>query len=169
MGHEIDVFKATDADAATLAETIRHKDKLEMIQWTANGPEFACVESLRQSDVCFAAYTKDGELLGIFGAKVDNVLEATAIIWGLSTEAANRHKIAYVANSKKVLDMIFRALPDVQEFHNWVSNDYPEAQNWVEWMGGGFSIKGTRRGFGNSIFREFYILNPYYKEDNTCA
>jgi len=158
------IFKATDVDVLIVSETIRHEDKLEMLQWTANGPEHAVADSVRQSDVAFAIYADDDEVLCVCGAKVDNVIEETGVIWCLSSEAANRHKIAYVKASKIVLDRIMKEMPNVREFHNWVSNDYPAAQRWVEWMGGTFSINGNRPGFGGSVFREFYIENPYYKE-----
>jgi len=163
--HDVKIYKATDVDALMVAETMRKEDRMEMLQWTANGPEFAVADSVRQSDVAYAVYAEDDEILCVCGAKMANVMEATGVLWSLSTEAANRHKIAFVKGSKAVLDRIMREMPHVAEFRNWVSEDYPAARRWLEWMGAGFSIKGVRTGFGGSTFREFYIENPYYKED----
>lgn len=163
--HGIAIYDATDADAELVARDIRFKDKLEMLQWAANEPRFAVAHSVRHSDVAFACYAEDGAIMGVCGAKRDNLIERTAVIWSLTTNAVNTHKIAFVKASKAMLERIMKAMPDVEEFHNWVTNDYPEAQSWIEWLGAGFSMHGNRRGYGDSTFREFYIINPYYKED----
>ena len=166
MAHEIGIYKTTDVDESILIEDIRREDHLEMVQWTAQGPEFAVRESVRQSEVCYSVYAEDSQLLCICGAKTDNVIEASAVLWSLSTNAVNSNRIAFVKGTRKVLDRIMREMPNTAYFHNWVSNDYPAAQRWLEWMGAGWSVKGIRRGYGNSVFREFFIENPYYKEGN---
>ena len=160
------IYRATDADIEALATNMRAADRKEMLQWTGQDALWAVRLSVRQSDSCYVGYADDGQLLCAFGAKRDNLIERTAIIWELSTEAVNTHKIAFLRNSRECFDRLCRDLSDVEEFHNWVSAEYTGAVRWIEWLGGALSIDFRKKGLCGGDFRFFYIENPHYKEDN---
>lgn len=157
------IEQAKVSDVIELANNMRAADRKEMLEWTAQTPYWAVEQSFDQSDVVFVGRAPDGTLLSMFGARRDNLIEETAIIWSLSTEAVNSNKIHFVRSSKAGFEAIARAMPDVEQFHNWVSLDYKGAVRWIEMLGAGMSVHPPRRGICGGRFGEFFIMNPYYR------
>ena len=164
IGHHAKVYRATDADVAMLAQNMRAEDRREMIQWTGQDALWAAQISVRGSDVAYAGYAEDGALLCIFGAKRDNLMEHTAILWELSTEAVKTHKLTFLKNSKWIFERICREMSDVEQFHNYVSLEYRGAVKWIEYLGGSLGVN-RRRGLCGGEFAEFWIFNEFYNRD----
>lgn len=151
------------SDVIELANNMRAADRKELLEWTAQTPYWAAEQSFNQSDIVFAGRSPDGTLLSMFGARRDNLIEETAIIWSLSTEAVDHNRLHFVRNSKRGFEAIAKAMPDVEQFHNWVSLDYQGAVRWIEWLGAGLSVRPPIRGICGGRFGEFFIMNPYYE------
>jgi len=164
--HPVTLFKATEADVALIAERMRPADRKEMLQWTGQDALWAVRNSLRESDTAYVAYAHNRPPLCIFGAKRDNVLEKTAIIWQLSTDAVDSNRLAFISGTRYAFERICKDLEDVEEFHNFVSLEYVGAIRWIEWIGGYLAMHGRRPGICGGVFNEFYIPNPLYKEEN---
>lgn len=155
----------TAEDIEFVVEHMREADRRELKRWTGCDSRWGLENSVKQSEVCFSGVFADGKVACIFGATRINLLEDNAVIWSLSTDEVDSHRLAFAAGSKAGVDLIFRSLPDVGEFSNWVDLDYKEAVKWLEWLGGDFSVNSVRPGRCGGRFGEFYILNPYYKRE----
>lgn len=154
---------AKTSDVIELANNMRAADRREMVELTAQTPYWAAERSFSSSDVAFSARSPAGELLTMFGAIRDNLLEETAIIWSLSTEAVDRNRLYFVRNTKAGFEMLAKSMPDVAQFHNHVSLDYAGAVRWIEMIGGGISVRPPVGGICGGRFAEFWIMNPYYE------
>jgi hypothetical protein len=157
-----------EADIKFLVEHMREGDRRELKRWLGTDIEWAVRHSVAMSDVCHAGFFADGSLACIFGATRLNIMEADAILWELSTTEVDRHKVEFVRAAREGLNMVFRAMPDVAEFGNWVDLDYTGAVRWIERLGGDFALNQTRPGPFGGKFANFYIMNPYFnynKED----
>lgn len=163
--HKVSLYRATEADVALVAERMRPADRREMLQWTGQDAVWAVRNSLRESDTAYVAYVGNGLPLCMFGAKRDNVLEKTAVIWQLSTDAVDSHRIAFLSWTRHAFERICRDLPDVEEFHNFVSLEYVGAIRWIEWIGGQLAVGGSRPGICGGRFGEFFIPNHLHKEN----
>lgn len=159
------VFRELEpGDVRRFAEDMREADRRELKRWSGNTPEWELVNAVNQSDVLFVGCLRDGTLLSMFGGKAANVIDETGVIWELSTNAVNRHKLEFAKGSRIGFDMVCRALPHVGEFHNFVDAEYESAIRWIEWLGGSMSIEGGFVGRCGGTFRRFIISNPYHRE-----
>lgn len=147
-----------------LKREMRQADRREVSRFTLLSPEEALDKSIESSDIVLAGIFNDCTLAGIFGAGRNNLLEHTAILWFLGTDAVKRHPIAFYKASKKIVDMLCKAMPDVEEFYNWVDTEHVESYRWIERLGGTFGLNDYIRGPGGGVFRRFYLENPYFKE-----
>lgn len=147
-----------------LKREMREADRREVTRFTLLTPEEALEHSIAASDIALAATFSDGTLAGIFGVRRDNILERTAQLWFLGTDAVKRHPIAFYKASKQIVDMISKSMSDIEEFYNWVDTDHKESYRWIERLGGDFGLNDFVRGPGGGIFRRFYMINPYFKE-----
>ena len=155
----------TPEDIIFVARNMREADRRELKRWTGCNEKWGLVNSIRQSEVCYTGLFEDGKIGCIFGATRFNLMEDDAILWALSTNEVDKHKMEFALGSKAGLDKIFRELPDVGEFRNWMDLDYAAAVRWIEWLGASFSIRGRILGRWGSQFGEFIVLNPYYKKE----
>lgn len=165
------IVPAKISDVIELANAMRAADRKELIELTAQTPYWAAEQSFSRSDVAFSARSPAGELLTMFGARRDNLIEETAVIWSLSTEAVDRNRIHFVRNTKTGFEMLARSMPDVEQFHNFVSLDYRGAVRWIELIGGSISVRPPLSGVCGGRFAEFWIINPFYngRGKTTCA
>lgn len=157
------------SDVVELANNMRANDRKEILEWTAQTPYWAAERSFVRSDIVFSGRAPDGTLLTMFGAARDNLIEETAIIWSLSTEAVRHNRLHFVRNSKSGFEAIAKAMPDVEQFHNFVSLDYTGAIRWIEMLGAGLSSHEPVHGICGGRFAEFWIMNPYYKGGKTIC
>lgn len=153
---------AEPGDAEILARDMRVEDRRELRRWTGQTPRYEVEEAVRLSDVCFTGCLADGRILSMFGGKSDNVVDATGVIWELSTDLVNEHRLAFARASKQALDMIMRELPGVEQFFNYVDLEYEAAVRWIEWMGGSFGVERFRGAYGG-VFSKFTMFNPHYE------
>lgn len=155
----------TAEDIEFVAAHMREADRRELKRWTGCDERWGLINSIKQSEVCFSGVFADGKVACIFGSTRINLMEATAVIWSLSTDEVDRHRLAFYAGSKAGVDLICRSLPDVAEFSNFVDLDYVEAVRWIERLGGDFALNAICEGRCGGKFGEFYILNPYHKRE----
>ena len=154
-----------EAVLADMGRTMRYGDRREMKQWTGNGPEYESRAAVKESEVAFVGFDDDGQVMSIFGGKHQNLMTAEGVIWELSSERVNQHKLLFAKQSRIGMDLVMRVLHDVQEFQNFVSEEYESAVKWIEWLGGTMSIPKKYKGRCGGVFRLFYIENPYYTEE----
>lgn len=155
----------TDEDVAFVAENMREADRRELKRWTAQEPGYELKHSIDCSQVCYAGVFEDGKVACIFGACRANLLERTATIWSLSSTEVDRHPIEFYLGSKAGIDRIFREMPDVEMFANFVDLEYESAVKWLEMLGFGKSLGSERFGIRGGVFGQLFCFNPYFKED----
>jgi len=158
-----------EAVLADMGRTMRYADRREMKQWTGNGPEYEIRAAVAESEVAFVGFGDGGEVLSIFGGRRENLIESEGVIWELSSERVERRKLLFAKASKVGMDLVMRSMPDMQEFHNYVSEEYASAVRWIEWLGGTMSVPKKFAGRCGGVFRYFYMLNPHYEEESPCA
>lgn len=158
-----------EAVLVDMGRTMRYADRREMKQWTGNGPEYEIRAAVAESEVAFVGVGDGGEVLSIFGGRRENLIESEGVIWELSSERVDSRKILFAKASKIGMDLVMRSLPDMQEFHNYVSEEYESSVRWIEWLGGTLSIPKKFAGRCGGVFRYFYMLNPHYEEESPCA
>lgn len=156
--------KPTEADIAYLIAHMRENDRRELKRWTGVDVAWNVRNSITQSTICYSGVFEDGRLACIFGATRKNLMEEDAVLWMLSTDAVDSHRVEFALGSKAGLDKICREMPDVAEFGNFVDMEYGAACRWIEWFGASFSLQGKCSGVSGGVFRPFYYLNPYYKQ-----
>ncbi len=154
----------TEADMDALAAGMRLADRREVRRWTGQDLAFEVRHSVETSDVCHAAFFGDGALACLFGACRANALEGEAVIWALTTEAVDRHRMEFWAGSKAGLDLLFREMPDVSAFSNYVDAEYAASLNWLWRLGATPALAPRRRGFRGGEFVPFYFINPHCSE-----
>ena len=154
----------TEEDIAFVAANMREADRRELKRWTAQEPGYELKHSIDCSQVCYAGVFEDGKVACIFGACRANLLENSATIWSLSTTEVDRHPVEFYLGSKAGMDRIFREMPDVEVFANFVDLDYGSAVKWLERLGFGQSFD-RRRGIRGGVFAQLFCFNPYFKED----
>lgn len=154
----------TEADIAYVAEHMREPDRREVKRMSGYDAGEVLRVSVAASKVCYAGILRDGSVSCVFGASNVNLCDGTAILWMLSSDAADRRPYEFAVGSLAGVDLVCRELPDVAEFGNFVDVEYGKSMNWVEWIGGQFTREGMTGRCGGK-FRFFILSNPYYKED----
>lgn len=157
--------KPTEADIEFLVEHMREADRREIKRMSAQNIEWSVRHSVECSDACYTGVLEDGSIACIFGAMRGSLVDGSAVLWELSTDAVDRHPVEFAVGSKAGLDLLCREMDDVGEFGNWVDLDYRAAIRWIEWFGGSFASRELRPGLGGSKFGFFYFPNPHHKED----
>ena len=153
-------------DVEAFAANMRQEDRKELKRWSGNTPEYELQNAVDLSEVLWVGCLKDGTVLSMFGGKHANTLDETGVIWDLSTNGVNDHKLIFAKASKVGFDLVCKSLPDIGEFFNYVDTEYESAVKWIEWLGGTLSIDGAFRGRCGGLFRQFIIFNPYYKPED---
>ena len=154
-----------EAVLAEMGRTMRYGDRREMKQWTGNGPAYEIRAAVTESEFTFVGFDDDGTVMSIFGGRHENLLTDEGIIWELSSERVNSRKLLFAKQSKIGMDLVMRALHDVEEFSNYVSEEYASAVRWIEWLGGNVSHIKKFTGRCGGLFLQFTIENPYYTRE----
>lgn len=79
--------------------------------------------------------------LALFGARPDSLTADAATVWMLATVDADAMPLQFGRWSRRCLDMVFRAFPDVSAFHNWVPERSERTVAWLRWMGAWLSVR----------------------------
>lgn len=157
----LSVAPSAPGDADELARDMRREDRVELRRWTGQTPLYEVREAFRLSDVCFTARLPGGRILSMFGGKVDNYVDATGVVWELSSSLADEHPVAFARASKTCLSLVERALPDAETLFNYVDVAYARAVRWIGWLGASFGAERFGGPYGGR-FARFTIVNPYY-------
>lgn len=109
---------------------LRAADEMEC---RAGGMEgtMAVRRSVAGSDRAFAHYA-EGELLCLWGYRVENWLSGAVMMWLLTTPEVDNHRLRFARESKALLVALLREFSTVQCF---VHNDHLVAVRWLEWLG----------------------------------
>ena len=97
------IRKANASDIMKLAENMREADKQEVEALTGLDPLAALSLGLFHSDVCWAGYGDDGEIVGIWGI-TPVVPNAVGSVWLLSTDAIKGYGRELIRDGSKWLD-----------------------------------------------------------------
>lgn len=155
----------TEEDIKFVEEHMRRADRRELKRWTAQEPGYELRKSVRLSEVCLSGVMPDGRVAVIFGACRANLMDRTAVLWSLSTDAADASPVEFCKGTREGVDLVMRSMPEVEEFRNFVDLEYAAAVRWIEWFGGSFSVAEPKRlGVRGGVFGMFFIINPYFKE-----
>lgn len=161
-----EIFKSVERnDIAALAANMASSDRREVVEWTLLTPLQGLEMSVRGAEVAFAAYSPKGEILAIFGASRQNLMDDNAIIWALCSSSVAHNKLFFLKHTREGFERIAKAMPEVELFTNHVSLNHPGAVRWIEYIGGSLSITPPIKGVGGGAFKEFGIMNPYYQEE----
>lgn len=151
-------------DAEAFAGEMREADRRELRRWGGNSPLYELRRAVELSDALWVGCLADGTMLSMFGGKEDNPVEGTGVVWELSAVGADRHRTLFARRSREGMLMVFRALPRVERFYNYVDCEYEAAVRWIEWLGGRVSDGGGFRGMCGGLFKRFEFANPFYRE-----
>lgn len=94
-------------------------------------PELAVRRFVAGASASFAHYI-DGDLVCLWGYRWQDYTHKEAVMWLLSTEGADKHKLAFGRASKHFLKILQVELWSITIL---VHNQYAEAIKWLEWLG----------------------------------
>lgn len=157
--------KEAEAVLVEMGKTMRYDDRREMKQWTGNNAAYEIRAAVSESEFTFVGFDDDGTVMSIFGGRHENLLTDEGIIWELSSERVNSRKFLFAKQSRIGMDLIMRVLHDVEEFSNYVSEEYTSAVRWIEWLGGTVSYHKKFTGRCGGRFLQFTLENPYYTRE----
>lgn len=78
--------------------------------------------------------------LALFGARPDSLTADTAAIWMLATREADARPLEFARLSRRCLDMVFKAFPDVSDFYNFVPERAERTVAWLRWLDAWLSV-----------------------------
>jgi hypothetical protein len=110
--------------------TLRKDDAMECLA-AGLSPEMAVRRSVAGANAAYAHYI-DGDLVCLWGYRWEDYRSRKAIMWLLSTEAADRHRQAFGRASRHMLDVLQVELWTITIL---VHNKYETAIKWLEWLG----------------------------------
>lgn len=87
------------------------------------------------------AVTDGTRPLALFGARPDSLTADAATVWMLATVDADAMPLRFGRWSRRCLDMVFRAFPDVSAFHNYVPERSERTVAWLRWLGAWLSVQ----------------------------
>lgn len=122
---------ANRIDAGSIPEfTLRKKDVLEC---AAAGftPEAAVKEFVSRANAAYAHYI-DGDLVCLWGYRWEEYSTKSAVMWLLSCEGADKHKLAYGRATKHLLGLLQEQLATIKIL---VHVKYAKAIVWLKWLG----------------------------------
>lgn len=109
---EIEFVKPTPAHALLLAANMRQADVEECVACGYDGAVSAVLASIKFSTECWVC-TVDGEVMGIFGVIVDNLLMRRASLWLLTSTLVDRKPKTFVRYARIALASIRRSWPSL--------------------------------------------------------
>ncbi len=78
--------------------------------------------------------------LALFGARPDSLTGTSAVIWMLATRAADGRPLVFARVSRRCLDMVFKAFPDISDFYNFVPERAERTVAWLRWLDAWLSV-----------------------------
>ncbi|OQC18633.1 MAG: hypothetical protein BWX69_03278 [Planctomycetes bacterium ADurb.Bin069] len=78
--------------------------------------------------------------LALFGARPDSLTADTAAIWMLATREADARPLEFARVSRRCLDMVFKAFPDISDFYNFVPERAERTVAWLRWLDAWLSV-----------------------------
>jgi len=78
--------------------------------------------------------------LALFGARPDSLTADTAAIWMLATREADARPLEFARLSRRCLDMVFKAFPDISDFYNFVPERAERTVAWLRWLDAWLSV-----------------------------
>lgn len=114
----------------TLVDDMRPADAAEC---RAGGfsPDVMLDLSIQRSDASYDVYS-GRERLAVWGWKCLSFVSSSAVVWCLSFEAADRHKVFFARESRRLLAQI---LTRFRYVHCEVSVEHKAAIRWLIWLG----------------------------------
>lgn len=109
---------------------LRNNDALECLA-AGLDPVQAVRRFVAGASAAYAHYI-DGDLVCLWGYRWEDYRSRKAVMWLLSTEGANQHKMAYGRATKHLLDILQQELWTITIL---VHNEYAESIKWLEWLG----------------------------------
>lgn len=109
---------------------LRDNDAMECIA-AGLSPEMAVRRFVAGASAAYAHYI-DGDLVCLWGYRWENYSHREAVVWLLSVEGADRHKLAFGRATKQLLKVLQVQLWVITII---VHNQYAEAIKWLEWLG----------------------------------
>ena len=109
---------------------LRKNDELECLA-AGLSPDIAVRRFVAGANAAYAHYI-DGDLVCLWGYRWEDYATKTAVMWLLSTEGADVHKIAYGRATKHLIKILQLELKIIKIV---VHNQYNEAIFWLKWLG----------------------------------
>lgn len=128
--HGINLSLATQEEIDYVEDNFREGDRRE--HEVAGGRS----TRLDEFEVCYTVRAKNRDIMGYFGVMVmpnESFMSRRRALCFMSCENTNRHKLAFVADSKPALRAVVQNLPPwVDTFRSWPLESYPASIRWQE-------------------------------------
>lgn len=131
----VSVVRADPTHIPHLADTMRPGDAAEVLA-QGKTPTEALMESLERSTYAWTALA-DGLPIAMWGVTVEDILAPCAVVWCLTGDGVNRHKVTFLRYSRAFVEYLRATYHDAW---NIVDSRYEGAIRWVKWLG--FSVCG---------------------------
>ena len=155
MTERIDIRPASESDVSDLMSNLRTEDADEIaMSGSFADPAQAIAASVATSSIVMAARMR-GELLCLFGAR--RMPSGSALLWELGTYRIRRHPRAFLRASIDGLHAAMNALPDVDDFYNYLPDAYATYRAWLERYLGAVFAPDAHPSVTGTAFREFHI------------
>ena len=129
MTHQI--VPASLEHALQLAPRLRKGDLAEIKAASGLEPEDALVLSLAMAPKSWA-WLYRGRVMAIFGVGPHPYKAGVGIPWLLGTKAAERHKMFFLRNSRRIIDEMLDEFPVME---NYVDARNTTSIQWLHWCG----------------------------------
>lgn len=126
---------ATEAHALALAPHLRAGDVAEIRATAGVSPEVGLLGSLRGTLAAggeASALLIGGEVAALWGVRPLTDLRQVGVVWLLTGELVERHRLLFASLSRFVLRKLLREYPVLC---NWIDARYTRALRWAEWTG----------------------------------
>jgi hypothetical protein len=130
---------ATLEDALYVGERLRAADAAEVLLFGFDGVQG--VKCSLNASLIAECMLIDGEPVAMCGLGMEQLMSATGYPWLLSTEAVERHRIAYARAARRLVE---RAFTLVDRLENVVDPRYTRAIALLEWLG--FTVEPEENG-----------------------
>ena len=127
----VEIRAARLCDAAALAPRLRPADRREVMASHGHRALPALVQSLRHSDVAWAALV-EGEVLALWGAGTTALLGRQGAPWLLAGRGLERHRRPFLRLSRLQLA---RLQARYDHLENWVDARNARSIRWLRWLG----------------------------------
>ncbi len=144
----VEVLKATISDCEALAPRMRPADALEVRRSSGYGPLEALVHSVIASEGRASALYIDEEPAALYGIAKPDLLGPVAVPWLLTSDAVDRHPVAFFKLARTVVDRWAEEYPVLFQM---VDEEYVAARRFLQRLG--FAIyPPVRHGAAGALF-----------------